>query len=1328
MKRRIIASLTLAAYQSMAFAGALQLTDVPLPVARAGDPNVVLSLSIEAPVEGAAYNATQYDPGTKYLGYFDPEKCYRYHDHHDEDHRYFHPIGPSAANGSCEHAFSGRLLNWATMSSIDIFRHALTGGDRVVDTPADTVLGRMNLAEVTTRNHCYNSPHFAVGEHARYLRFYGFTNRTPECSIIQSPEVWTDKNVARVKVDSVTPFRVPSVEVHNVGKYVSFHEPQPLEPRADRYKAGPVLAHHGVNSFRVAVKVCEDPASLEANCSKYVDSGGRASYKPEGQIQRNASKMRFSVTSYLNERDGRLRDGTSTRPGGYLRALMKYVGGQKFDPSSGWTDNERREWNQHGVILPHPDHSNLSRYSTAGGAVDRSGVVNYLNQFGGNGTIKAFDPVAELYYETLRYLKGQMSATPEYVNWKAITETETERFPVYTTWDDPLQSACQPNYVVQVSDVNTNFDTMVPRSGGHSAAGRGPLSNGRFPSGSQDSVDAARWTNLIKPGLADRRAGSVGNENGFFVDDRDWYQSGYYFAGLAYYANAADIRPDDLDTRQNSRGRQQVKTFVFDVNEPGTRGDHEYTHVGPSNLWLAAKFGGFKFDPKASGIPFPSEPGSWTDGQGNVEYPGWRLAAERYVGENPRNYVLASSPKAMVDGFQKIFESIQSESRPSGSVAMNEKRLSISSTVYLGTYDASNWSGDIAAHRLDSNGGLINPPLWNASEKLAHRAPGSRRIFTSRNARDDDGAPQRPVEFQYRHLDQQQKERLNQVPGGSVSDGLAEKRVAYLRGNTEEERPRGPFRSRGARRLGAIAETAPVLMTPPSAPLIDPGYAEFRAANASRPNMLFAGSSDGMLHAFDPANGEELFAYVPSPAIRNLGWLTSPDYNHRFMVTGTPAIADVAIGQQWRTILVGSMGLGGQGLYALRPSPDFGASDVLWEFTDRDDPDLGYSLGTPTIAKVRLNDRDVWAAIFSSGANATVAERGEVACEAAGTPAGCTTSSTGKPALFVALIEAGHGGRWQLGATYFKLQVSEGSIDSPNALFEPSVLVDGLGNAKYAYAGDVRGNLWKFDLTAMKVAFANQPLFVAERAGARQPITTQPQIVVNPKGGHVVLVGTGKFIERNDQMAPYTRTESFYGVWDRPVAVDAAHEILGRGNLVEQVVNSVFSGQNSSLTTTFRNVTTRTVSYDSTDQYGWFIDLPDAGERSVTNASVANGRVFFATLVPSDGCDWKDDGWLMNLEALSGAQPAGPVFDTDGSGWVESSDTAAGGMRLLTTEAPVRIRRGPCTGDGCSETSTSAAPGGCPQGFAVANKGGSAICLAPANPRRVNWRELSSPR
>ncbi len=115
------------------------LAQAPLTLQSPVPPNVLFSLSVEFPtaITAAYQGANNYSESETYLGLFDPAKCYSY----SSANAYFSPAA-AASNHACSGYWSGNFLNWATMTGLDEFRFAMTGGNRYIDTATLTVLER----------------------------------------------------------------------------------------------------------------------------------------------------------------------------------------------------------------------------------------------------------------------------------------------------------------------------------------------------------------------------------------------------------------------------------------------------------------------------------------------------------------------------------------------------------------------------------------------------------------------------------------------------------------------------------------------------------------------------------------------------------------------------------------------------------------------------------------------------------------------------------------------------------------------------------------------------------------------------------------------------------------------------------------------------------------------------------------------------------------------------------------------------------------------------------------------------------------------------------
>ena len=414
---------------------ATALADQPLFTNIAVPGNLALALSVEFPTAISVAHQGAFVAGTRYLGYFDPNKCYRYYVGTEvgDDVSYFYPVRSDfpAGTGQCTEAgytdtWSGNFLNWMTMQAIDPFRWALTGGYRRVDTNTTTILERAWATNNAQNGSDSNFPPIPTND-PNPLK----TRPSPSATDIANHTALPDT------------FASLKVSVRTRGNQVWFTQSASLNsstggtPLAYSQAAAPDPTQ--IYAFYVRVKVCDSGSGvpLEANCKAY-PSGY---FKPEGLLQQYADKIRFSAFSYLNDPTDNNRDG------GVLRARQKFIGPNVTNPGAAPTANGASEWDATtGVFTLNPDAADALNTATVFGVpVTNSGVVNYLNKFGEQQhSYKRRDPVSELYYAALRYLKnqGNVSAWSNIAGDPSKTQL-IDGFPVITTWDDPIQYSCQ---------------------------------------------------------------------------------------------------------------------------------------------------------------------------------------------------------------------------------------------------------------------------------------------------------------------------------------------------------------------------------------------------------------------------------------------------------------------------------------------------------------------------------------------------------------------------------------------------------------------------------------------------------------------------------------------------------------------------------------------------------------------------------------------------------------------------------------------------------------------------------------------------------------------
>src|SRR5690606_24726536 len=311
------------------------------------------------------------------------------------------------------------------------------------------------------------------------------------------------------------------------------------------------------------------------------------------------------------------------------------------------------------------------------------------------------------------------------------------------------------------------------------------------------AIDVVLWTNRVGQleGL-----GNIGASN-------DWTgrNNSAHIAGLAYFANTTDIRPD-------IPGKQTVSTHWVDVLEA-----QSLEGVARNQYVLAAKYGGFKspddFDPATCTGPLELE---WYHTNGETLTPfGPRASGSAFL--RPDNYYVAGEADQMVASLTTAFARIAAELRSSASsVAANSTRVDTDTAVFQAAFDSRRWSGELRAYRISSSGDIAPNPAWNAAavlDALTEAEIGSRKIFTVLPPTAAAGGgllTTSGVDFEWASLSGAQQDAIRKQPGAlpAVSDAEGQDRLAYLRGSRAREAPSGPFRQRDSR-LGDIVNSDP---------------------------------------------------------------------------------------------------------------------------------------------------------------------------------------------------------------------------------------------------------------------------------------------------------------------------------------------------------------------------------------------------------------------------------------------------------------------------------------------------------------------------------------
>lgn len=697
------------------------------------------------------------------------------------------------------------------------------------------------------------------------------------------------------------------------------------------------------------------------------------------------------------------------------------------------------------------------------------------------------------------------------------------------------------------------------------------------------------------------------------------------------------------------------------------------------------------------------------------------------------------------EAFAKILENINLENAADvssiGASASTNVRTDINQ--FVAGFDPLKWSGYVYANKVDTAGNATAEPGWGTNtgvpepsdrrttaQKLDGLSSVAQRVILTTNDQLNTG-----VSFEWEtgvtKLSAAQKSLLD-------TDSRGESRVNFLRGERSLEGGTTtlPFRVRASRH-GDIINSSIWYTGSPTSNYSHKGYKAFTLSNQNRVPMIYVGANDGMLHGFSAVDGSEKIAYIPKAVYPELPKLSDPSYVHRAFVDGSPLTGDIDIADKsdvnytplWRTMLVGTLGAGGKGYFVLNVTqPGNKSGTVASDFTtgnasslvvmDRtihasaaltagsDDEDIGHIFSPPVLDELNsfrstqialLNDNR-WAVVMGNGYN----------------------SKNERPVLLIQYLD---------GDKSLKKIVATGSqtVSSPiNPTADTNVIENGLsaprlvdlnsdGKADVVYAGDLKGNLWKFDLTSTVASNWNvaefngtrKPLFVATYPPtvARQPISVPPTVKANDRGAGGMMVAFGTGVNFTDSHRTSTAVQSVYSIHDNTkykqttagnleVNTDTtaggviATAVSDRTNLVEQVMETGTAGIQGGLSNSdqrFWKMSSYAVNYDSTAgavKKGWYFDFQVTGERvlkpmnffdSSNNMMVwSNTPAYGGSATSEESCEptgTPEKAYLTLFNIMDGRRPSVQIMNTDGNAYFSTTDDGATSRMTITPGA-----------------------------------------------------------
>ncbi|MBI5718139.1 MAG: PQQ-binding-like beta-propeller repeat protein [Burkholderiales bacterium] len=531
---------------------------------------------------------------------------------------------------------------------------------------------------------------------------------------------------------------------------------------------------------------------------------------------------------------------------------------------------------------------------------------------------------------------------------------------------------------------------------------------------------------------------------------------------------------------------------------------------------------------------------------------------------------LANDATAMGQAIQSAFDDILNQAGAQASIGVSSVNLGRGDDfAYLGKYNLRGWSGDLTRNAVSTTTGAISTSAsWAAAALLAARDWTTRLIFTSDNSTG--------LDFTVANV------------GGTVNPDSATytntQVVEWMRGSRVGE---GTTVRARTSLIGAVVNAEPVV--------------------SRADGVVYLASGEGLLHAFDTATGAELWAYHPSDTLASAGASVARGWVFKTQLDATPTLAQLASGAK---MLVGGLGAAGRSYYALdvsNPRPanaTAAAAQFKWIFPATTDTTnrglMGYAIGRPVVTKTSAD--------------------GAVALVTSGYDNGVTLGD-------------GKGRVWMLnaatGAVIKTFRTTEGSVGSEAGLAHISAMKELDGTTKYAYGGDLLGNVWKFDLTKAGAGPHDAELVATlyDSSNNRQPVTAAPELVTMGSK-RVILVGTGRVLDIGDFGS--TRTQSFYAIADGTTLANA------RDGLTQRTYTRAADNGTAESTPLAGS------SFDWTTGRGWYFDLP-AGEQANTVPVVTYGTVAFVTN-KNGTSDCSQSSWLYLVDIGSGKKVPGSTF------------------------------------------------------------------------------------
>jgi type IV pilus assembly protein PilY1 len=351
-------------------------------------------------------------------------------------------------------------------------------------------------------------------------------------------------------------------------------------------------------------------------------------------------------------------------------------------------------------------------------------------------------------------------------------------------------------------------------------------------------------------------------------------------------------------------------------------------------------------------------------------------------------------------------------------------------------------------------------------------------------------------------------------------------------------------------------------------------------------SVIFAGSNDGMLHAFDDSSGAELWGFIPPNVLNNLHALHE-DVLQSF-VDGSPKayVTRDSSGTINKAILIFGERRGGNRYYALDVTTP-SAPKYLWEInpdlTDSPYAEMGQTWSTPYVGKIAYGTGEKWVAFVGGGY-----DDGQ---DNAIPPA----DLKGRAVYVIDVLDG------SLIKRFSHAEISGMTYSFPSDIMR----IDTTDDLKIdrLYVGDMGGRMWRFDIGDPNPASWTGKIVFTGASGTK--IFYPPDVTMEMGGYEMLFFGTGDR-ENPKGTSPVDR---LYAIKDKNLSTSLTESNLYDVTADELQADGTTDARKAEILQALRNSS------------GWFIQLlpTSSGEKCLSSIVVLGKIAFYTTFTPGAG-------------------------------------------------------------------------------------------------------------